>query len=122
MGRAIGQTAVDGHGVEPALGAAAGVAQRAEEHGAAVRRPTVDLVVVAPARRQRTLGRVPGEPLRLATGRRDDIDLFVTVVLTGEGDPLTVGGETGEDLLARVGGEPGGRYRRRSDADQRSPP
>ena len=52
-GKRGGQPAVDGHGVELALGRSAGVAERAEEDRAAVRRPAEDLVIEAPARRQR---------------------------------------------------------------------
>ena len=87
---------------------AARIPQRAEEHLFAIRGPAVDLVVVAPARRQRAHRRVPGEPGRLSTGRRHHVDLLVTVVLTGEGDPLAIRRELAEQLLTRMCGQPAG--------------
>ena len=45
----------------------------------------------------------------LAARRRHDVDLLVAVVLAGEGDPLPVGGEAGEELHPGMGGQAGGR-------------
>ena len=85
------------------------VPQRAEQNRRAVRRPAVDLVVVAPARRQRSGGRVKRQLSRRASGRRHDVDLFVAVVLAGKGDPLAVRRELGEQLQTRVRREAGSR-------------
>ena len=68
----------------------------------AVARPAEDLMVVAPARRQRPACRIPRELLRHAAGRRDDVHLFVAVVLAGECDPLPVGREPREQLETGV--------------------
>jgi hypothetical protein len=85
------------------------VAQGAEEDRPAVRSPAVDLVVVTPTRGERSAGGVEGELLGHATGRGNDVDLLVAVVLAGEGDPLAVRRELGEQLEPGMGGQPGRR-------------
>jgi hypothetical protein len=105
----LAEAAGDRHGVDAALAVVPAVPQRAEEDRLAVRRPAVDLVVVPPARREGAAGGVEGELLRHAAGRRDDVDLLVAVVLAGEGDPLAVGRELGEQLEAGMGGQAGRR-------------
>lgn len=105
-GERLAETAGDRHGVDAALAMIPAVAQGAEEDRLAVRRPAVDLIVVPPARRERPAGGVEGELLGNATGRRNDVDLLVAVVLAGEGDPLAVRRELGEHLEPGMGGQP----------------
>ena len=62
------------------------IAGRAENHGAAVRGPAVDLAVDTPALRQRPGSRVPGQLARLTAAGGDHEDLVVAAVLAGEGD------------------------------------
>jgi hypothetical protein len=102
------QTAVDGDEVEARVGDVDAVAQGAEEHLAAVRRPADDLVVVAPAGRQGPARRVIGELTGGAAAGGDHVDLLVAVVLAGEGDALAVGGELGKELETGMGGQPPG--------------
>jgi hypothetical protein len=75
----------------------------------AVVRPAVNLVVIAPARRQGALRRIEGQLLGLAAIRGHDVDLLIAVVLAGEGDPLAVGRELREQLDAGVRGQARGR-------------
>ncbi len=79
-------------------------AQRPEQHSA-VAGPAVDLVVIAPARRQRSAGGVVGQLSRHPAARGHDVDLLVTVVLAGESDPLAVRRELRKQLLTRVCGQ-----------------
>ncbi len=64
--------------------------------------PAVHLIVVAPAWSERASGWIERELLRFAAAGGNDIDLFVAVVLAGEGDGLAVGGELREDLDTRM--------------------
>ena len=102
----LGETAGHRHRVDPAAGVLPAVAQRAEDDRLAVRRPPVDLVVVPPPWGQGAAGRVEGELLRHAAGRRHHVDLLVAVVLPGEGDPLAVRRELGEQLEPRMRRDP----------------
>ena len=82
------------------------VAQAAEQDPLPIGRPAIDLVVVAPALGEGTPRRIEGELLGHAAGHRHHVDLFVSVILPGEGDGLPVGGELGEQLEPRMGREP----------------
>ena len=53
-------------------------------------------------------GGVPGEAARDAAGGGHDEDIFVTVVVAGEGDGCAVGGELGVCFDAQTGGEADG--------------
>jgi hypothetical protein len=88
------------------------VAQAAEQHPLPVRRPAVDLVVVAPPLGERPPRRIEGELLGYATRHRHDVDLLISIVLPGEGDGLPVGRELGEQLETRMGRESGRRAAR----------
>src|SRR5579884_973161 len=81
------------------------VAQRAKDHGLAVGRPSIDLIVVTPARRKRAASRVKRELLGNAAGDGNHVNLLIAVVLTGESDPLAIGRELGEELDPGMGGE-----------------
>ncbi len=94
------------HGEELGVTQVPAVSHRPEEHRRAVRGPAVDLVVVAPARRQWTGRRVEGQEPRLAAGGGHDVDLFVAVILAGEGDPFPVGRKLGEQLETGMGRQP----------------
>ena len=87
----LGRPTVNRDAIKPGHRQCPTVAHRAEDHVFAIVRPTVNLVVITPARRQRTAGREVGQLLRLSAARWDQIDLFIAVVLTGEGDPLSIG-------------------------------
>ena len=76
-----------------------------EQHPFPVRSPSVDMVVVAPAGRERPARRIVGQLPRLTALRRDHIDLLVAVVLAGERDPPPGRIEFREELEAGVGGE-----------------
>src|SRR5580658_2658234 len=84
----------------------------------AVVAPAVDLIVVAPARRQRALRRIERQLLGFAAIRRHHVDLLIAVVLPGERDPFAVRRELGEQLYARMRSEPRGRASRRVDQPQ----
>ena len=84
----------------------------------AVVRPTVNLVVIAPARRQRTLRRIESQLFGLAAIRGHDVDLLIAVVLAGEGDPLAIRRELREQLDTGVRGEARGRAARRAGQPQ----
>ena len=103
------QSAGERHRVDLCFHAAPSVTKRAEKHLLAIRGPAIDLVVVAPARRQRPNCGVPGQSRRFATGGRHHIDLLVTVVLTGERNPFAIRREPAEQLLTRMRGEPASR-------------
>src|ERR1039458_4199028 len=75
----------------------------------------VNLVVIAPARRQWALRRIEGQLLGLAAIRGHDVDLLIAVVLAGERDPLAIGRELREQLDAGVRGESRGRAACRVD-------
>ena len=92
--------------VEPPLADPVSVPERAEEDLLAVGRPVVDDVVVGPAGRKRPGGGVEGQLFRNTASGRHDVDLFVAVVLPGEGDLAAVRREPGEEFLPRVGGQP----------------
>ena len=92
------QPAVHRRQEQPAVGQVGAVPERPEEHRPAVRRPVVDLVVVAPPRRERPARRVVGELPRHAAGGGDHVDLLVAVVLPGERDARPVGREPREEL------------------------
>ena len=78
--------------------AVVGIPHRTEQDLLAVRRPSVDLIVVAVARGQGAACRVPGDLPWDASRRGNDVDLLVAVVLAGERDPLAIGRELGEQL------------------------
>ena len=80
--------------------------------------PAVDLVVVAPARRQWTRRRIEGQLPRLAAIGGHHVDLFIAVVLAGEGDPLAIGRELREQLDAGMRGQARGGAARRVDHPQ----
>ena len=92
---------------QPAVGKIRAVTERPEQDRLPVGRPVIDLVVVAPARRQRTARRIVRELPGHAAGRRDDVHLLVTVVLPGEGDARPVGGEPRKQLQPGMGGQAG---------------
>ena len=104
-GQRYGQPAVDRGGEEPGVGKIPTVTHRPKEHGRAVHRPSVHLIVIAPAVRQGTAGRIPGELARFTAAVRYDVNLFVTVDLAGESDPSAVGRELGEQLDTGMTGE-----------------
>ena len=85
----------------------------AEDHLLAVGRPAQHLVVVAGPRRHVADVVVEGELARRAAVDADHVDLAVAAVLAGEGDPLAVGRELGEELEAgmrsEAAGQPAGR-------------
>src|SRR5205807_151887 len=74
----------------------------AKNYGLAVRSPPVDLVVVAPARRQRATSRIVCKLPRNAAGDGNDVNLLIAVVLAGEGNPLPVRREFGKKLDTRM--------------------
>ncbi len=114
-GQCFRKAAVDADRVEVRLRDARRIAPAAEQDRLGVRRPAVNLVVETPALRHRTLCRVERQLLRLAAGRRDDIDLIVTAVFTGERDSAAIGREARRLLEAGAGREPrrGAALRRR---------
>ena len=87
---------------------ALGIAQRAEQDAGPVGAPAIDLVVVPTPGLQRSAGRVEGQLPGFTPPGWHDVDLFVSVVLASEGDPLAVGREFREEFEARVGCQPGG--------------
>src|ERR1022692_3847546 len=95
-GQRLGRAAVDGNAIEAAQRVRAGVAHGTVDDVVAVVRPAVNLVVIAPARRQGALRRIEGQLLRLAAIRGHDIDLLIAVVLAGKRDPLAIGRELRE--------------------------
>ena len=99
------QTAVEIDRVQVRVGQRPTVAHRAEQHRLAVVGPTVHLVVVAPAIRQRTARRIPRQLFRHAAGRRNHVHLLVAVVLAGERDPRAVGRKLREQLEPVVRGQ-----------------
>ena len=66
------------------------------------------MVVVAPARRKWAASGVVRQLAWFAAIGRNHVDLLVAIVLSGECDPLTIGGEPWEQLQARMGGQPDG--------------
>jgi len=94
--------ALHGHRVEPRAGENEGIAGRTEQDRFAVGGPAVHLVVVAPAVRERTLGRIERELARRTAAGRHDVHLFVAAVLTGERDLAAVGRELAEQFQALV--------------------
>jgi hypothetical protein len=84
-----------------------GVAQRSEEYCVAIRRPTIDLVVVTPAVRQWACRRIERQLPWSTTARGHDVDLLVAAVLTRECDEAPVGRVFTEQLQTGTGGEPG---------------
>jgi hypothetical protein len=103
----LGHAAVDPHGVELRPGEVPRVAQGAEQNRRAVRGPVVHLVVVAPARGERTACRVERQLLGRAPRGWDDVDLLVAVILAGNGDPSAVRRELRKQLQTRMGRQPG---------------
>jgi len=104
-GKGLGEAAIDGDGVEAAEAVEPAVAEGAEDDAFAVVGPAVDLVIVAPARRERSAGGIEGQLTGLAAGGGHDVDLLIAVVLAGEGDPFAVGRELGEEFHAGMRGE-----------------
>ncbi len=92
--------------VEAGVGQIPSRAHRAEEDGAAVARPSVDLIVESPPLGKRSSSRIPGQLPRLAAAGRHHVDLLIAVVLSGEGDPLPVRRKLGEQLEAGMGRQP----------------
>src|SRR5271156_1770931 len=84
------------------------LAQRPEYDGLAVGSPAVNLIVVAPAWRQRSASGIKSELLGDTTCDGNHIDLLVAVILTGEGDPFPVRREFGNQLQTRMRGEASG--------------
>ena len=100
------QAPVDRRQEQPAVRQVGAVAQRSEQDRLPVRRPVVDLVVVAPARRERATGRIVGELPRHAPCGRNHVDLLVAVVLSGERDARAVGREPRKQLQPGMGRQP----------------
>ncbi len=63
-------------------------------------------MVIAPACRQRALGRIPGQALRFAAGDGDHVDLFAAVVLAGERDVPAIRRKACKQFLAGMRREP----------------
>ena len=103
-----GQSPVGRRQEQPAVRQVGAVAQRPEQDRLPVRRPVVDLVVVAPARRERAAGRIVRDLPRHAPGGGNDVDLLVAVVLAGERDARAVGREPGKQLQPGMGRQPRG--------------
>ena len=101
----LGHSAIHGYRVEPRVGGVVRIAPRTEQHRRAVRCPAVDLVIEAPALRQRAARRVVGELHRLAAAGRHDEHLIVAAVLAGERDLRAIRREAGRLLHARPGGQ-----------------
>ena len=112
-GKRFRHAAGSGNGVNAAVTQVEIFAAGTEDNGLAVGRPSIDLIVVTPARRERSASRIKGELLWNAAGDGNDVNLFVAVVLSGEGDPLAVGRELGEKFEARMRGEARGQSTRR---------
>ena len=93
--------------VQPAVGEIRAVAERPEQHRLPVGRPVVDLVVVAPAGRQRPARWIPGELPRHAAGGGDDVDLLISVVLARERDARAVRREPRKELQPGMRRQPG---------------
>jgi len=106
-GESLREPAVDRDGVEAIVAEIEMFAQGAKHDGLAVGSPTVDLIVVAPARSEGAARGIKGELLGNAAGYGDDVDLLVAIVLAGEGDPFAVGRELGENFDPGMRGEAG---------------
>ena len=112
-GKRFRHTTGSGNGVQAAVTQIEIFAAGTEDYGLAVGRPSIDLIVVTPARRERSSSRIKGELLGNAAGDGNDVNLFVAIVLAGESDPLSVGRELGEKFEARMCGEARGESTRR---------
>src|SRR5579859_272757 len=104
----LGEATVDGNGVKAVVAKIEVLAERAEYDGFSIGCPAVDLIVIAPARSERAARGVKGQLPGNAAGHGDHVDLLVAVVLPGEGDPLAIGRELGEDFDARMRGKASG--------------
>src|SRR6202035_5723636 len=102
------EAAVKRNGVEAVVAEIEVFAEGAKDDGLAVGRPAVDLIVITPAWSERAARWIEGQLLGNAAGHGDNVDLFVAVILSCEGDPLAIGRELGEDFDARMRGETGG--------------
>ncbi len=112
-GKSFRHAAGSGNGVKAAVTKIEIFAAGTEDYGLAVGRPSIDLIVVTPTRRERSTRGIEGELLWNAARDGNDVNLFVPVVLSGKGDPLAVGRELGEEFEARVRGEARGQSTRR---------
>ncbi len=90
-----GQSPIERDGPELRVRNGRSLARGGEDDALAVRRPAT----------RRVRQRVPGQALRFATGRRDDVDVRVTVVARLERDPLAVGRELRRGLDAGEAGQ-----------------
>jgi hypothetical protein len=90
------EAAFDGDGVEAVVTEIEMFAERAKDDGLAVGSPTVDLIVIAPARSEGAARGIESKLLGDTASYGDDVDLLVAIVLAGEGDPFAVGRELGE--------------------------
>ena len=99
------QTAFHRHGIQFSRTRLPIVPGGPEQHPIPVGSPAVDVVVVAPAGRERPSRRIVGQLPRFTALRGDDIDLLVAVVLAGERDPPPCRIEFREEFETGMRGE-----------------
>src|SRR6185312_12580209 len=93
--------------IQPAERKRPAIAIGTKDDVAPVVAPAVNLIVIAPARRKRSPRGIKRQLSRLPAIRRNNVNLFVSIILAGKRDPLSVRRESGEQLDARMRRQPG---------------
>ena len=103
--QSLGWSTIDRHRVKPRDWQRPGISLRFENDALAVLRPAINLIVPTPPWSERPLCRIKSKLPRHPARRRNDVDLLVAIVLTGERDPFPVWRKLRENFHTGMGSQ-----------------